>query len=63
MPPTRQRNRYILNNDGTRSPVVHQWDRFYPELIPFIDQRIACDTKCLATIMVQRTAVAVLARP
>mmetsp|Transcript_30004 Transcript_30004/g.92785 ORF Transcript_30004/g.92785 Transcript_30004/m.92785 type:complete len:522 (+) Transcript_30004:99-1664(+) len=28
---------YILNNDGTRSPVVHQWDRFYKEVFRFID--------------------------
>ena len=29
---------FVLNNDGTRSACVHQWDRFYSELQPFIDK-------------------------
>lgn len=28
---------YILNNDGTRSACVHQWDRFYGEVQPWLD--------------------------
>eukprot|EP01036_Dinobryon_divergens_P030362 gene30362-39595_t len=31
---------YILNNDGTRSAVVHQWDRFYDEIVPFLDSKL-----------------------
>lgn len=27
---------YVLNNDGTRSSTVHQWDRWYGELIGFV---------------------------
>ena len=30
-------NGYILNNDGTRSACVHQWDRFYLEIQPWLD--------------------------
>ena len=28
---------FVLNNDGTRSACVHQWDRFYSELHKFVD--------------------------
>lgn len=28
---------FVLNYDGTRSAVVHQWDRFDSELRPFVD--------------------------
>ena len=28
---------FVLNNDGTRSACVHQWDRFEDELIKFVD--------------------------
>ena len=28
---------YILNNDGTRSACVHQWDRFYAEIQHWLD--------------------------
>jgi len=28
---------YILNNDGTRSACVHQWDRFYNEIARWLD--------------------------
>ena len=31
---------FILNNDGTRSAVVHQWDRFYDEIVPFLDSKL-----------------------
>ena len=31
---------YVLNNDGTRSACVHQWDRFYTELKPFLDKNL-----------------------
>ncbi len=27
---------FILNYDGTRSACVHQWDRFWSEIIPFL---------------------------
>jgi hypothetical protein len=30
---------YILNNDGSRSACVHQWDRFYSELRKFVDTK------------------------
>jgi hypothetical protein len=33
----RDESGWVINNDGTRSAVVHQWDRFYDELQPFID--------------------------
>jgi hypothetical protein len=32
---------YILNNDGTRSACVHQWDRFYAELYRWLDTLVA----------------------
>ena len=31
---------FVLNNDGTRSSCVHQWDRFYDELQGFIDRKL-----------------------
>ena len=31
---------YILNNDGTKSPCVHQWDRFAKELLRWLDKTI-----------------------
>ncbi len=31
---------YILNNDGTRSYCIHQWDRWYSDLKKFIDTKI-----------------------
>ena len=31
---------YVLNNDGTRSACVHQWDRFYSEMKPFLDKNL-----------------------
>ena len=37
----RDANGYILNWDGSLSPVVHQWDRFAKELIKWIDKNIA----------------------
>lgn len=33
----RDKEGYILNNDGTRSACVHQWDRFHREIRPFLD--------------------------
>jgi hypothetical protein len=33
----KDRDGYILNNDGTRSACVHQWDRFYLEIQPWLD--------------------------
>jgi len=33
---------WILQNDGTRSPVVHQWDRFYKELREHVDLTLKC---------------------
>lgn len=32
---------YIINWDGQKSPVVHQWDRFAKELIKWIDKTLA----------------------
>lgn len=32
---------YVLEYDGTRSAVVHQWDRFHPELVKFIDMLVS----------------------
>ena len=29
---------WILNSDGQRSAVVHQWDRFFFELVRRVDQ-------------------------
>jgi hypothetical protein len=34
----RDKEGYILNWDGSRSPVVHQWDRWEKELQPFVDR-------------------------
>ena len=31
---------YILNNDGSKSACVHQWDRFYSELYGFLDTKL-----------------------
>jgi len=31
---------YILNYDGSRSAVVHQWDRFYSEIVQFLDTKL-----------------------
>lgn len=31
---------YILNYDGTRSAVVHQWDRWYSEVVQFLDKKL-----------------------
>jgi len=33
----RDQEGYLLEYDGSRSAVVHQWDRFHPELVKFID--------------------------
>ena len=33
----RDKEGFVLNNDGTRSACVHQWDRFEEELIRFVD--------------------------
>jgi hypothetical protein len=30
---------FVLNNDGTRSACVHQWDRFASELTDFVDSK------------------------
>jgi hypothetical protein len=34
----RDKEGFILNNDGTRSACVHQWDRFHAEVRPFLDK-------------------------
>ena len=34
----RDKEGYILNYDGTRSAVVHQWDRYYSEIVNFLDR-------------------------
>jgi len=31
---------YIINYDGTRSAVVHQWDRYYSEIVNFLDKKL-----------------------
>lgn len=31
---------YLLEYDGQRSAVVHQWDRFYSELVKFVDSLV-----------------------
>jgi hypothetical protein len=36
----RDKDGFILNNDGTRSAVVHQWDRFYSEIIHWLDKTL-----------------------
>ena len=33
----RDKEGFVLNNDGTRSACVHQWDRFHDELLHFVD--------------------------
>jgi hypothetical protein len=33
----RDKDGFILNNDGTRSACVHQWDRFEDELVDFVE--------------------------
>jgi len=35
---------FVLNYDGSRSAVLHQWDRFNHELTPFVEKYLACDT-------------------
>ncbi len=35
----RDKEGYILNNDGTRSACIHQWDRWYSELRKFVDTK------------------------
>lgn len=37
----RDKDGYLLEYDGSRSAVIHQWDRFHPELVKFIDQLVA----------------------
>ena len=32
---------WVINWDGTRSAVVHQWDRFAPEMRGWIDRTVA----------------------
>ena len=35
---------YVLQDDGaTRSPAVHQWDRFFHELRDHVDKTLACE--------------------
>jgi hypothetical protein len=36
----RDKEGYIINYDGTRSPCVHQWDRWFDELQKFIDANL-----------------------
>ena len=36
----RDKQGYILNNDGTKSVCVHQWDRWETELIDFVDKKL-----------------------
>lgn len=36
----RDKDGYILNNDGTKSYTVHQWDRWYSELRKFVDSKL-----------------------
>lgn len=36
----RDKQGYILNNDGTKSVCVHQWDRWEDELIKFVDSKL-----------------------
>lgn len=31
---------FILNNDGTKSVCVHQWDRWYKDLVKFVDSKL-----------------------
>jgi len=39
----RDKDGYILNNDGTKSACVHQWDRWYKDLWKFIDTKLYKD--------------------
>lgn len=39
----RDKEGFILNNDGTRSACVHQWDRFHQEIRPFLDNKLLKD--------------------
>ena len=34
---------HIINYDGTLSPAVHQWDRWYKELHKFVDSGVLFD--------------------
>ena len=36
----RDKEGYILNNDGTKSACVHQWDRWYKDLNKFVDSKL-----------------------
>jgi hypothetical protein len=36
----RDKEGYVINWDGTRSPVVHQWDRFHDELVEWVDSHV-----------------------
>ena len=36
----RDKEGFILNNDGTRSACVHQWDRFYSEIAGWLDRMV-----------------------
>ena len=36
----RDKDGYILNNDGTKSYTVHQWDRWFSELRKFVDTKL-----------------------
>jgi len=36
----RDKEGFILNNDGERSACVHQWDRFFEELHVFVDSKL-----------------------
>ena len=39
----RDKQGYILNNDGTRSACIHQWDRWESDLIGFVDSGVLYD--------------------
>lgn len=36
----RNKEGYILNNDGSHSICVHQWDRWYKDLVHFVDSKL-----------------------
>lgn len=36
----RDKDGYIINYDGSRSAVVHQWDRYYAEIVKFLDNKL-----------------------
>ena len=36
----RDKEGFVLNNDGSRSACVHQWDRFDDELHQFVDSKL-----------------------